>query len=239
MRRLRQIGALRRRLLTSAVRTTLFAAVLSVVLAGEPPAPVRAVMVAQPTPSWRRVRFPLIMTLTPTRTATPVSTATPVPTATPERPRASGPPTWIEAPAIQLSAPVVETGWRSTNLGGVEATEWLVPDNAAGFHKGTAYPGHPGNTVISGHHNIGGEVFRYLIDLEIGDELILYVDKTPYHYTVTQKELVREMGVSDEVRRENARWIAATDDERLTLVTCWPYTGNSHRLIIVAMPKAP
>jgi len=38
------------------------------------------------------------------------------------------------------------------------------------------------------------------------------------------------------VRRQNARWIAPTTDERLTLVTCWPYTGNSHRLIIVAKP---
>ena len=37
-------------------------------------------------------------------------------------------------------------------------------------------------------------------------------------------------------RLQNARWIAATADERLTLVTCWPNTTNSHRLIIVAEP---
>ena len=35
---------------------------------------------------------------------------------------------------------------------------------------------------------------------------------------------------------ENAAWIMPSEDERLTLVTCWPYTSNTHRLIIVARP---
>jgi LPXTG-site transpeptidase (sortase) family protein len=26
-------------------------------------------------------------------------------------------------------------------------------------------------------------------------------------------------------------------DERLTLITCWPYETNTHRLIIVALPE--
>jgi sortase A len=42
-----------------------------------------------------------------------------------------------------------------------------------------------------------------------------------------------------EVRIANAKWIQPTSDERLTLVTCWPYTNNTHRLIIVARPLAP
>jgi sortase A len=41
------------------------------------------------------------------------------------------------------------------------------------------------------------------------------------------------------VRRKNAQWIMPTGDERLTLVTCWPYEwpGNSHRVIVVARPR--
>jgi hypothetical protein len=39
-----------------------------------------------------------------------------------------------------------------------------------------------------------------------------------------------------EVRRENARWIGPSNDERLTLVTCWPRHDNTHRLILVALP---
>jgi sortase A len=50
------------------------------------------------------------------------------------------------------------------------------------------------------------------------------------------KTIVKEKGESVEVRRKNAQWIAPTNDERLTLVTCWPYTNNTHRVIVVAKP---
>jgi sortase A len=39
-----------------------------------------------------------------------------------------------------------------------------------------------------------------------------------------------------EIRMANAEWLGGTDDERLTLVTCWPQKSNTHRLIIVARP---
>ena len=221
------IGVLRVRLLVSAARIALSIAILSVTVLGEPPEAVRLAMQGAPSPGGGATAVP---TPEPYPTA---DTPTPPP---PTRVPAEGPPTWIEAPSIGLDAPVVEVGYRITYVDGLEATEWQVPDRAAGFHQGSAYPGHPGNTVISGHHNIGSEVFRDLINLNVGDEIILWVDKTSYRYKVAQKEILLEAGVSDAVRRKNGRWIAPTDDERLTLVTCWPYTGNSHRLIIVARP---
>jgi len=116
---------------------------------------------------------------------------------------------------------------------------WQVADYAVGWHKTSAYPGNPGNVVLSGHHNIKGEVFRRLVELAPGDEIIVYVGETPYHYVVEEKHLLREKGMPVEVRRRNARWIMPTPDERLTLVTCWPYTSNTHRLIVVARPKHP
>ena len=214
----------------SAARVSLSLAILSLVALGDPTPGVRIAMGYQPVAAGPAQ--PVAVVEEPTIAATP----SPPPTPTPVHPPADGPPTWIEAPAIHLDAPVVEIGWTPTTLDGAEATEWQVPDSAAGFHKGSAYPGHPGNTVISGHHNIGGEVFRYLVDLQVGDQVTLYVGRVPYRYQVVHKELVREQGVSDEVRRDNARWITTTVDERLTLVTCWPYSGNSHRLIVVAFP---
>jgi sortase A len=135
-------------------------------------------------------------------------------------------------PAIGLDALVVPVGWTLTDEGPI----WDVADYAAGWHQTSAYPGHVGNVVLSGHHNIKGQVFRYLIDLEPDDEVFLYVGETAYHYVVTEKHLLEEKGMPEEVRRRNAQWIAPTDDERLTLVTCWPYTSNTHRLIIVAKP---
>ena len=220
------------RLLESAARVTLAIAILGFVAIGEPDPATRAAIEAEAsTFPWLA---PYLAGVEPTPTA--VETARPVePTPTEALP--AGPPTWIEAEAISLYAPVVEVGWRRVPLGDAEVIEWEVPDNAAGFHSGSAYPGQPGNVVIAGHNNVASEVFRYLIDLEAGDRVTVYAGETPYHYRVVHKEIVREFGVSEEQRRENARWIAPTPDERLTLVTCWPYSGNSHRLIVVALPE--
>ncbi len=232
-----QLGAVRLRRLVSAARITLSFAILSAVLAGEPAARIRPALVVGGHPTPRpTAAVRLLSTSTPTGAPKPTPTRAPTVTPAPARPPAAGPPTWIEAPAIGLSAPVVESQLKPSASGRADMAEWEVPDAAAGFHQGTALPGHTGNTVISGHNNLGTEVFRYLVDLKLGDEVILYVGDTPYRYVVSEKELVREQGQSEQVRRQNARWIAPTDDERLTLVTCWPYTGNSHRLIVVAKP---
>jgi len=113
---------------------------------------------------------------------------------------------------------------------------WDVADYAAGFHRSSAYPGHIGNTVLSGHHNIKGEVFRYVVDLEPGDEVTLYVGERPYRYAVEEKLVLPDKYVSAEQKRENGKWIRYFPDERLTLVTCWPYTDNTHRVIVIAKP---
>jgi len=177
----------------------------------------------------------------PTPTSVPPTPAlpTPTPTPTPTRPpQAEQPPTRIVAPAIDLDAEVVSMGWELLDRNGTLVTEWVVPEKAAGWHMNSALPGHLGNVVLSGHHNIEGKVFRYVVDLEPGDEITLYVDDTPYVYAVTEKYILKEAGMPLAVRKKNAQWILPTFDERLTLVTCWPYEwpGNSHRVIVVAKP---
>ena len=199
---------------------------------GAAPVPTyTATVAATPTRTHTPAPTPLL-SLTPSPTVTPPPTLTP----TPSRPQAASPPTRIVIPAIDLDAPVLLAAWKVVVVEGQEVGQYEVPDSAAGFHVGSAYPGQAGNTVISGHHNLGAQVFRYLIDVEVGDEVILYVGHLAYHYRVTEKELLPEKGQPLEVRRQNARWIEPTADERLTLVTCWPYSGNSHRLILVAFP---
>lgn len=175
---------------------------------------------------------------TPTRlppTSVP-PTATPTPT---PLPTAQEPPTRIVAPAIKLDARIVPMGWDMVNRDGTMVSDWVVPGQAVGWHMNSALPGQDGNIVLSGHHNIEGKVFRHLVDLEPGDEITLYVGDTPYFYTVTEKYILKEAGMPLDVRRKNAQWIMPTTEERLTLVSCWPYEwpGNSHRVIIVARPK--
>jgi sortase A len=152
-------------------------------------------------------------------------------------PPAGDPPTRLVIPRINLDTPVVEVGWRIVESNGKRISVWDVADSIAGWHRGSGYPGNLGNTVLSGHHNIKGEIFRYLVELEEGDSVELYVDDQRYPYRVTEKHILQEKGMSDEVRSENARWIAKTTDERVTLVTCWPYTNNTHRVIVVARPS--
>ncbi len=145
-------------------------------------------------------------------------------------------PTRIVIPSIELDAPVVEVGWRVVMRDGEMVTEWDVANDAVGFHRGSAYPGNPGNTVLSGHHNIRGRVFHYLVDVQPGDEVILYADERAYYYKVVSVDIVPEKYASDEQRQENARLIGYFPEERLTLVTCWPYTSSTHRVIVVAKP---
>lgn len=167
----------------------------------------------------------------PPPTPTPTSTPTPVP---PE------PPVRIVAPAIDLDAPVVPMSWELVDAKGTMVSRWIVPSDAAGWHVNSAMPGQPENVVLSGHHNIEGKVFRYVVDLEPGDTVTLLAGERAYEYTITEKYILKEAGMPLKVRQKNAQWIRPTGDERLTLVTCWPYDwpGNSHRVIVVARPPS-
>jgi LPXTG-site transpeptidase (sortase) family protein len=146
-------------------------------------------------------------------------------------------PIHITIPSIKLSAPVVPARLDTVNLKGEEYTIWQAPDYyAVGWHDSSALLGETGNTVLNGHHNIYGEVFRDLIDVEIGDKIVLLGPRRMYSYIVANKMILPEKYEQIDTRMENARWILPSDDERLTLISCWPYESNSHRLIIVARP---
>ncbi len=160
----------------------------------------------------------------------------PPPTDTPQVQQLNtGIPTRIVAPSINLDTKVDPVGWVQANNGGQVTSQWDVPNYAAGFLKSSALPG-TGNTVLDGHHNIYGQVFRYVVNLEKGDQIDLYVGDQEFTYQVTDKLILLDAGVSMEQRIKNAQWIAPTQDDRLTLVTCWPYWTNTHRLIVVAKP---
>jgi LPXTG-site transpeptidase (sortase) family protein len=177
-------------------------------------------------------------TASPEPTPTPAPTPTPPPTPTPDP--ASLVPGRLVIPAISLDAPVVSVGWDTKEVNGQPVSSWIVPDSfAAGWHSTSALPRDAGNTVLNGHHNINGEVFRDLEDLQPGDEIIIQTGDKTHHYAVTERHILEEKYQSAEVRRQNAQFIMPTDDRRLTLVTCWPYTNNTHRLVIVALPFEP
>ncbi len=147
-------------------------------------------------------------------------------------------PTRLVIPAIHLEAPIIPVGLTHYQVNGQAATTWAVPDHlAVGWHDTSALPGQGGNTVFNGHQDIYGGVFENLDQLNNGDEILVYADAVAYRYRVTEKHLVADEGQPSAVRARNVRWILATPDERLTLVTCAPAPHSDHRLIVVARPQ--
>jgi LPXTG-site transpeptidase (sortase) family protein len=154
----------------------------------------------------------------------------PRPTPEPEIPRLL----WI--PAIDLYTTVIPVDVELVEIDGVEYDQWTAPDEfAAGWHANSAPLG-TGNSVLNGHHNIYGEVFRDLVDLKEGDEIILYSDRAAHTYIVEERVIFPERFAKPEQRVQNAELIFPTEEERLTLITCWPYESNTHRLVLVARP---
>jgi len=121
-------------------------------------------------------------------------------------------PTRIVIPAIDVDALIVEGDtWEQLKLG-------------VGHRPNSADPGERGNMVLSAHDDIYGEIFRYLSDLELGDEVIVYAGEQPYRYKVTAKQIVEETDTSV---------LANTTKPAATLISCYPYMVDTHRIVVV------
>ena len=176
----------------------------------------------------------------------------PSPPATPAAPSSSL--MRIAIPDLGIDAPTVEVGWVEVEVDGKRQVQWEVADYAAGYHVGSAQPGQAGNAVISGHHNIKGKVFKNISlawddayaelladgitmrsDALDGRSIYLYnVEGQQFQYVIEGLYKMPDLNVSEEQRKENARFMAPTSDPTLTLITCWPYTTNTHRVVVVA-----
>lgn len=78
----------------------------------------------------------------------------------------------------------------------------------------TSWPGLGGNTVLAGHitvRGLGDGPFRYLSDLQSGDEIVLFTEQTRYTYTVQELLTVEETDMSVTL---------PTTYSKLTLITC-------------------
>jgi sortase A len=143
-------------------------------------------------------------------------------------------PDRIAIPSIGLDTKIDDLGWSAaTDPAGRIFNNWDVTANAAGWHINSDSLGDGGNVVLSGHNNILGAVFRELDQLDTGDVATVWSGGKQYDYEIDEVFIVPERDATYEQRLENARWIGEFDDNRLTLVTCWPRDGNSHRIIAI------
>ncbi len=142
-------------------------------------------------------------------------------------------------PSIGVDSKVVEVGWEVKQYQGQQVAVWQVAEYAVGQHRGSANPGEGENIVLAGHVGGYGKVFKDLISVKPGDHITIYSHGQQYLYTVQEYLLVQEEGVSPEQQAANARYIAPTAYETVTLVTCWPPSGPDkfkQRVIIRAVP---
>ena len=158
-------------------------------------------------------------------------------TSTPESQSTGLVPDRLVISSINLDAPIVPITYKNILPGGLVQNGWETPNQfAAGWHVTSALLGVPGNTVLNGHHNAYGMVFKDLVMLKTGDGISVYSGFQEFRYQVVANMLLPEGFEPLSIRIENARWIEPTLDERITLVTCWPADNNTHRVVIIAVP---
>jgi LPXTG-site transpeptidase (sortase) family protein len=147
-------------------------------------------------------------------------------------------PLRLVIPAIELDAPILPAEAEVVAITGKTFQVWRAPDQfGAGWHVTSATLGVIGNTVLNGHHNVHGEVFKRLADLNLGDQVIVESEFASHSYIIVNRMILPEKYAPLEDRIKNAQWILPSEDERLTMITCWPYESNTHRLILVARPE--
>lgn len=84
-----------------------------------------------------------------------------------------------------------------------------ILEKGPGWYNASSFIGRPGNVVISGHNHTD---FKNLPDVEEGDEVILETSYVKITYVVDETVTFHE---------KDYTYVFPTDDDRLTLYTCW------------------
>lgn len=133
---------------------------------------------------------------------------------------------WVEIPALNLRAPAAAMGW--------EAAEWQSPDALVGWASNSALPDEQtGNVILYGHNNIHSSVFRDLAELKSGDRIQLQTGEATWTYQVDSVKILSAQNEQEESEAYAAHF-KQTYAPRLTLISCWPPTNNTHRVVVIS-----
>ncbi|MEV0260561.1 class E sortase [Streptomyces sp. NPDC050617] len=120
------------------------------------------------------------------------------------------------------------SGWSKPVLEGTGAS---VLKKGLGHYSGTARLGETGNFAVAGHRRTYGDPFKDFPELRPGDAVVVRDGATWFTYRVDRrpyKTLPSDVGVVDPVPRKSG---FKGPGRYLTLTTCEPEWGHSHRLI--------
>jgi len=158
------------------------------------------------------------------------------PTPLPANPQWRSAVTEVRMAVIDVDSPVVSVSWHVEWVGGQWMTVWNVAAYAIGHHWGSGNPGEGTNIVLAAHSGGLGAIFRRLDELQPGDEVLLEGNGRQYLYVVEEVLFLQDIGVPMEERLRNAQYMAPTEEERVTMITCWPVGIYDHRIVALARP---
>lgn len=131
-------------------------------------------------------------------------------------------------PFAMLYIPRLGKGWDWPIL---ENTEVKTLQKGLGHYRGTARPGATGNFAVAGHRRTYGDPFKDFPKLRPGDPVFVTDGTTWFTYRIDKKPyrtVPSDIGVIDPVPRKSG---FEGPGRYLTLTTCDPEWGSSHRLI--------
>ena len=116
----------------------------------------------------------------------------------------------------------------------LEGTATQVLKKGLGHYRGTARLGQEGNFSVAGHRRTYGDPFKDFPQLRRGDAVVLTDGTTWFTYRIDKgpyKTVPSDIEVIDPVPRKSGY---TRPGRYLTLTTCDPEWGHSHRLIVWA-----
>ncbi|MET8412429.1 class E sortase [Streptomyces sp. NPDC005195] len=116
----------------------------------------------------------------------------------------------------------------------LEGTGTSVLKKGLGHYRGTAQLGQAGNFAVAGHRRTYGDPFKDFPKLRHGDAVVLTDGTTWFTYRIDKgpyKTVPTDVEVIDPVPRKSGY---TAPGRYLTLTTCEPEWGHSHRLIVWA-----
>ncbi|MFJ6515798.1 class E sortase [Streptomyces sp. NPDC091406] len=134
-------------------------------------------------------------------------------------------------PFATMHIPRFGPGWEWPVL---ENTEVTTLQKGLGHYSGTARPGDSGNFAVAGHRRTYGDPFKDFPKLRPGDAVVVNDGTTWFTYRIAKKPyrtVPTDTAVVDPVPRGSGFEGAG---RYLTLTTCEPEWGSSHRLIVWA-----
>jgi len=102
----------------------------------------------------------------------------------------------------------------------------IVPAYGVTRFADSAQLGQPGLSLMSGHDDIYGSIFRYLGRMHTGDAVVVTQGAHTYRYVVRSVSVV----TPDDVRLLNVPYTRPT----LALISCTPYWVDTHRVVVIA-----